>query len=237
MTTHSSRALVLGLVLGSYVLLLPGILLPVLHIRGLLTKEGITQVVPLMLEQGLNEDTLAALKKMLNPNVLAMLQLTGGDLRKTVIDQLGPKLTEALQKGVGEMEVYTQTRSIVGAVRNLYEVGSWLPATLILLFSVVVPVTKSALVTWAVLMRDVAQRQRVLDFVETIAKWSMADVFVVALFITYLAALATQSAPAGSAPQLVAFTASFGPGFYWFLAYCLFSLASQQFTARLARNA
>jgi len=237
MTTHSSRALVLGLVLGSYVLLLPGILLPVLHIRGLLTNEGITQVVPLMLEQGLNEDTLAALKKMLNPNVLAMLQLTGGDLRKTVIDQLGPKLTEALQKGVGEMEVYTQTRSIVGAVRNLYEVGSWLPATLILLFSVVVPVTKSALVTWAVLMRDVAQRQRVLDFVETIAKWSMADVFVVALFITYLAALATQSAPAGSAPQLVAFTASFGPGFYWFLAYCLFSLASQQFTARLARNA
>ena len=237
MTTHSSRALVLGLVLGSYVLLLPGILLPVLHIRGLLTKEGITQVVPLMLEQGLNDDTLATLKKMLNPNVLAMLQLTGGDLRKTVIDQLGPKLTEALQKGVGEMEVYTQTRSIVGAVRNLYEVGSWLPATLILLFSVVVPVTKSALVTWAVLMRDVAQRQRVLDFVETIAKWSMADVFVVALFITYLAALATQSAPAGSAPQLVAFTASFGPGFYWFLAYCLFSLASQQFTARLARNA
>jgi Paraquat-inducible protein A len=237
MTTHSSRALVLGLVLGSYVLLLPGILLPVLHIRGLLTQEGLTRVVPLMLEQGLNDDTLATLKKMLNPNVLAMLQLTGGDLRKTVIEQLGPKLTEALQKGVGEMEVYTQTRSIVGAVRNLYEVGSWLPATLILLFSVVVPVTKSALVTWAVLMRDVAQRQRVLDFVETIAKWSMADVFVVALFITYLAALATQSAAAGSAPQLVAFTASFGPGFYWFLAYCLFSLASQQFTARLARNA
>jgi hypothetical protein len=209
----------------------------VLHIRGLLTQDGLTRVAPMMLEQGLNDDTLAALKKMINPNVLAMLQLTGGDLRQTVIDQLGPRLTEALRKGVGEMEVYTQTRSIVGAVRNLYDVGSWLPATLILLFSVVVPVTKSALVTWAMFVRDVVRRQRVLDFVEAIAKWSMADVFVVAIFIAYLAALATQSAAPGSEPPLVAFGASFGPGFYWFLAYCLFSLASQQYTARLARSA
>jgi hypothetical protein len=236
MTSTSTRARVLGLVLVSYLLLLPGILLPVLHIRGLLTQDGLTRVAPMMLEQGLNDDTLAALRKMINPNVLAMLQLTGGDLRKTVIDQLGPKLTEALKKGVGETEVYTQTRSIVGAVRNLYDVGSWLPATLILLFSVVVPVTKSALVSWAAFMRDTASRQKVLDFVETIAKWSMADVFVVALFITYLAALATQSAPAGSEPPLVAFAANFGPGFYWFLAYCLFSLATQQYTARLARR-
>ena len=236
MTSTSTRALVLGLVLGSYVLLLPGILLPVLHIRGLLTSDGLTRVAPMMLEQGLNDDTIATLRKMMNPNVLAMLQLTGGDLRKTVIDQLGPKLTEALQKGVGEVEVYTQTRSILGAVRNLYDVGSWLPATLILLFSVVVPVTKSALVTWAVFIRDAASRQRVLDFVEAIAKWSMADVFVVALFITYLAAIATQSAPAGSDPPLVAFAATFGPGFYWFLAYCVFSLGSQQYTARLARQ-
>ena len=34
---------------------------------------------------------------------------------------------------------------------------------------------------------------------------------------------------------LVAFSASFGPGFYWFAAYCLFSLASQQITHALDR--
>ena len=77
-------------------------------------------------------------------------------------------------------------------------------------------------------------RQRVLNFVEAIAKWSMADVFVVALFITFLAAKASQTAP-GSTP-LIAFHANFGPGFYWFTGYCLFSLASQQYTARLARG-
>jgi hypothetical protein len=237
MTTTSARAFVLLLVLANILILLPGIFLPVLTIRGTLTREGLTRVAPMMLERGLNDDTMATLRKMINPNVLAMLQLTGGDLRKTVIDQLGPKLTEALQTGVGEVEVYAETRSIVGAVRNLYDVGSPLPATLILLFSVVVPLTKSALVAWAVFAKDRSARQRVLDFVETIGKWSMADVFVVALFITFLAAAATQQAAAGEAPPLVAFQAIFGPGFYWFLGYCLISLVSQQYTARLARNA
>jgi len=71
------------------------------------------------------------------------------------------------------------------------------------------------------------------DLVELIAKWSMADVFAVALFIAYLAARASQvPAGAGYAPQVVDFTATFGPGFYWFAAYCLVSLATQQATAR-----
>jgi hypothetical protein len=236
-TTTATRLAVLALILGNVLILLPGIYLPVLTIRGTLTKEGLSRAAPTLLEQGFNEDTLAALRRLINPNVLAMLQLTGGDLRKTVIDQLGPKLSAALEKGVGEMEVYTETRSILGAIRNLYEVGSPLPATLILLFSVIVPLTKSTLVTWAVFATDRSRRQRVLDFVTAIGKWSMADVFVVALFITFLAAAATQRAAAGASPPLVAFRAIFGPGFYWFLAYCLVSLASQQYTARLARSA
>ena len=33
---------------------------------------------------------------------------------------------------------------------------------------------------------------------------------------------------------MIAFTAHFGAGFYWFAAYCLFSLATQQFTFRVA---
>ena len=238
MTSRSSRVGVLLLVAISMALLIPGLFRPVLTIRGVLTPDGIAQMTPVVLDKGLDEGTVNALKSMMNPAMLTFLQATGGDLRKMIIDRLGPRLTEALKTGVGEVEVYTQTRSIVSAVRNLYDVGSWIPATLILLFSVVVPLTKALLVVMATFMRDVASRQRVLDFVAAIAKWSMADVFVVALFITYLAAQATQTVPGqqGSAP-LIAFDASFGPGFYWFAAYCLFSLASQQYTARLARNA
>ena len=231
---RAGRFTVVALTVISLGLLLPGLLMPVLSIRGVLTPEGIASMTPVVLEKGLDEDTVAALKSLMNPAMVQFVEATGGDIRTMIIERLGPRLTAALQQGVGEVEVYRQERSILGAVRNLFQVGSPLPATLILLFSVVVPVTKAALVAWAAFARDAVQRARIAAFVEAIAKWSMADVFVVALFITYLAAEASQAS--GGATPLVAFDASFGPGFYWFAAYCLFSLASQQYTARLARE-
>ena len=234
----SARTATLVLLVISLGLLIPGIFAPVLTIRGVLTKEGVAYVAPMMLDKGLNEETMKTLSSLINPAMISMMKALGGDLRQMIIDKLGPQLTTALQQGVGDIEVYQQTRSIIGSVRQLYNVGSPVPATLILLFSVIVPLTKAALVAWAVFMRSAALRVRTLKFVEAIAKWSMADVFAVALFIVYLAAQATQQPPGApeAAPPLLAFTADFGPGFYWFAAYCIFSLASQQLTSRIARQ-
>jgi hypothetical protein len=236
--SKSARTRTLVLLVLSLALLLPGIMAPVLTIRGVLTREGIAYVAPLMLEKGLNDDTMAALKTLINPQMVSMVQAFGGDLRKMIIDKLSPQLAAALQQEVGDIEVYQQTRSILGSVRQLYDVGSPIPATLILLFSVIVPVTKAVMVGMAVYMRSAGARLRTLKAVETIAKWSMADVFAVALLIVFLAAQASQQPPGApeAAPPLLAFTAHFGPGFYWFAAYCLFSLASQQYTVRLARQ-
>ena len=228
----SARWLVLSLLVVSVLLLVPGLFLPVLTIRGVLTRDGIARMAPEMLERGLDDRTIATMRQMMNPTIVGLLDATGGDLRQTIIDKVSPSLTASLQQNVGEVEVFQQTRSIVGSVRRLYEVGSPVPATLILLFSVVVPFVKTAIVGWAMFLAQGDRRRRALAFVEAIAKWSMADVFVVALFIAYLAAMASQAAPAAG-PPLVAFTARFGAGFYWFAAYCLFSLATQQLTARV----
>jgi hypothetical protein len=236
MLANRHRTAVLILLAVSIALLIPGLFAPVLTIRGVLTREGVARVAPMMLEKGLNDETIAVLKSMMNPAIVGFLEATGGDLRKIILDKLAPQITASLQKNVAEVEVYEQTRSIIGSVRRLYEVGSPVPATLILLFSVIVPLGKAALVAWAVFLSGAGTRRRMVNFVETIAKWSMADVFVVALFIAYLAAQASQT-PAddpNAAPALIAFTAHFGAGFYWFTAYCLFSLASQQYTARVA---
>ena len=232
------RLTVLVLLVASIALLLPGLFLPVLTIRGVLTRDGIAKMAPKILENGLDDDTVKTLTSMMNPTIVGMAQALGGDVRKVIIDRLGPQITAALQARMSEVEVYQQTRSIVGSVRRLYEVGSPVPATLILLFSVIVPLFKAGLVTWAVFMPGDRRRQRTLAFVETIAKWSMADVFVVALFIAFLAARAsvTPTQGPGAVPALIAFSAHFGAGFYWFAAYCLFSLGSQQITARLART-
>jgi hypothetical protein len=236
MTSRSAKLVVLLLLVSSIGLLIPGLFAPVLTIRGVLTKDGIAQIAPTMLREGLSDETMAVLKSVMNPTIVAFIEATGGDVRKNVLDKLTPQVTASLQKNVGEVEVYQQTRSIVGSVRRLYEVGSPVPATLILLFSVIVPLFKAALVSWAVFVADGRRRLRTLAFVETIAKWSMADVFVVALFIAFLAARASAAPTEGpnASPALIAFSASFGAGFYWFAAYCLFSLASQQITGRLA---
>jgi len=237
MSLTSGRRLVFALLVISIALLIPGLFAPVLTIRGVITRDGVAQMAPTMLQRGLNDDTVKVLTSMMNPTMVAMVQALGGDMRKMLIDKLTPGITASLQKNMQEMEVYSQTRSIVGSVRNLYDVGSPVPATLILLFSVIVPVTKAVLVAWAFFIAGATWRRRKLRFVETIAKWSMADVFVVALFIAYLAAQATQRPPGDpNAAPLIKFTAQFGPGFYWFAAYCVFSLASQQYTARLARR-
>jgi hypothetical protein len=226
------RSLALAGLAVTVALLLPGLALPVISVRGTLDPEGVATLAPRILEEGLTDAAVAPLRFLLNPALLPMLDASPGGLKGAVVNQLGPQLTEELKSG-GEIEVYEQTRSIVGSVRHLYRVGSPTAATLILLFSIIVPFTKVVLVLWALYHRDPPRRKRTLDFVELIAKWAMADVFAVALFIAYLAAQASQAPPGpGFVPQLVRFTASFGPGFYWFAAYCLASLALQQATAR-----
>ena len=142
MLRQSHRLIVLGLLACSIALLIPGLFAPVLTIRGVLTREGIAQVAPTMLERGLSDETVEVLKSMMNPSVVVLLEMTGGDLRKMILEKLGPQISAALQKNMAEVEVYEQTRSILGSVRRLYEVGSPVPATLILLFSVIVPFAK-----------------------------------------------------------------------------------------------
>lgn len=212
-------------------LLLPGLFLNVITVRGVLEPSGVADIAPKLLDQGISEEAAKTIRPLINPAMLPLLESMPGGLRGALVNQLTQQLTKQLQTGTN-IEVYRQERSIVSAVRHLYRVQSYTAATLILLFSVLVPFLKTLLVLWAVYRTSVRGRARTLRFVEVIAKWSMADVFAVALFITYLAAQATQTA-GGSTTSLVTFTAAFGPGFYWFAAYCLFSLFVQQATARL----
>jgi uncharacterized paraquat-inducible protein A len=123
--------------------------------------------------------------------------------------------------------------SIIATVRELWDDQRLLVAGLIFLFSVCIPLLKTSLVTFAYFKRDTAIENRLISFVSGIGKWSMADVFVVAIF---LAILSTNHAETSSAQQLSLFgfkiaidissetVSSIGQGFYFFTAYCLISL-------------
>lgn len=230
MRRHTLALLALALNLG---LLLPGLFLPVLTIIGNLEPAGIAHVAPPLLEAGISDSAIKSFKPMLNPLATAML---GDDakLRDELLKRLTPQIVESLSQSAQPVEVYRQSRSILGSVQHLYEIGGYLAATLILVFSVIVPIGKIALMVWAYVISDAQKRQRIDRVLAAIKKRSMADVLAVALFITYLAARATQEPPAaGEAPSLVTFDALFGSGFYWFTAYCVFSIATHQVRERL----
>ena len=232
--SSAHRLLALLGVAISVAILLPGLFFPVLTVRGKLNPEGVADLAYKILDQGMTDSAVQSMRPLINPALLPLLEGGGIGLKGTLVTTIGNQLSTQL-KSSPAIPVYDQTRSIVGSIRHLYTVGSYTAATLILFFSVVVPLTKSVLVSWALLQSNADVRRRTLFFVETIAKWSMADVFAVAVMIAYLAAQASQSASGSTA--IVEFDASFGSGFYWFAGYCLTSLAVQQLSARFLMKA
>ena len=229
--SRGPRFLALSGVGISVLILIPGLFLPVLTVKGTLNPNGVADLAYKILEQGMTDSAINSFRPLLNPAMMPLLESGQGGLRGTIVSSIGNQLSSQLRTGA-PIEVYAQTRSIVGSVRHLYSVGSNTAATLILFFSIIVPITKLLLVSWAVLQPNPGRRRRTLYFVEAIAKWSMADVFAVAVIIAYLAAQASQSANGNASAAIVTFSASFGSGFYWFTCYCLASVAVQQLSAR-----
>ena len=123
----------------------------------------------------------------------------------------------------GTISAFDKTRSIIGTAQDLYTSKHVLVAVLILLFSVVVPVVKGLLAAGTLMPVSNKLKDNFMMVGNGLSKWSMADVFVVGIFVAYLAANGIQQEKA-----LVAFDAQLGTGFYYFLFYCLLSVFATQ---------
>ncbi|MFK7888156.1 MAG: paraquat-inducible protein A [Gammaproteobacteria bacterium] len=192
----------LALLALAYLALIPGITLPVIEMSGALEKKEV-----------------AELGKQLIADKNSGLSMFSGMASK-LIDGMNTE---------GQIEVYRQKRSIMETVRELAGNGHLLVAFLVALFSVVVPVIKGALTVYGNVGAITPQRLKASRIASAISKWSMADVFVIAIFIAFLAARATQNSN-----ELVRFDADFGQGFYFFGAYCILSIASASLMPRRA---
>lgn len=121
----------------------------------------------------------------------------------------------------------------MATVQDLWQDDRLLVAALIFIFSVCIPLLKTLMVSFAYVKRHNAIATRLMKFVAHIGKWSMADVFVVAIF---LAVLSTNHADTTSSQVFAIFgfqinldistqtLSAVGQGFYFFVGYCLVSL-------------
>jgi paraquat-inducible protein A len=114
--------------------------------------------------------------------------------------------------------LYEETQSILRAIRRLYDSKNYFVAGLILLFSVIVPFIKAAMMAVILTNRNPVTRYRLYLAVRSMSKWAMADVFAVGIFIAFMAGNAIDN-----------LDARVHPGFYYFIAYCLISNLSFQF--------
>jgi uncharacterized paraquat-inducible protein A len=178
------------------VFLIPGVTQPILSLTGTVDKAALVD---------LGVQTLAS-----EPSVPTFMV--------SISEQLVSQLDIS-----GELQAYEKTRSIAGTIRELYDADQLLVALLIGLFSIVVPVLKCLLMLASAVTRQNKNLHTVDKIKNMISKWSMADVFVVAIIVAYLAANATQHTE-----TLFSLDARFMPGFYYFLAYCILSIASAQ---------
>ena len=190
------RTKIVGVVsiLLSLGLLYPGVTLPILTLSGELEKSELA-------EFGIN--SLAGEGDSQSRSMLsAMSRLLG-------LDQLE-----------GRVEAYRSTRSIMGMARELAEHNNLLVAVLIVTFSIVIPVTK-LLIQLLALLSPPGLGQRLLGLNAALGKWSMADVFVMAMLIAFMAGRASNHMG-----ELLIMNASLEVGFWYFLGYCLFAIAA-----------
>jgi len=118
---------------------------------------------------------------------------------------------------LGDYELYNESQSILKTIRTLHDNDSTLVAGLILLFSVIVPVLKALTLLTVLFVKNLKQSGGLYRFVGLIGKWSMADVFVVGVFLAFLATKNNE-----------AINAELEVGFYWFTAYCIISIIGIQ---------
>lgn len=191
------RKLVTALViLVSLGLLVPGVTQPILTLTGNIEKSDISQLGIGML---VGEEGDPQMRQLLT----TLSSLMG-------LDQIE-----------GQLQAYSNTRSIWGTVTTLANTGNLLVAFLVVFFSLVIPVFKLLLQFAVVLISRAELRRSLLWLNARMSKWSMADVFVMGLLVAYLAGSASDQMG-----NLLIMEANLEIGFYYFLAYCLFSIAA-----------
>lgn len=203
----SRKLLVLVLMLIALGLLYPGVTQPVLTLSGTVEKSKIAE---LGIELIAGEGADAQTRQML----AAISSFLGFDRIE------------------GQLQAYHNTRSVWGTVDELARTGNLPVAFLIVFFSLVIPVFKLGLQAAALLISRADLRDPLLWLNGALSKWSMSDVFVMGLLVAYMAGSAS-----GQMGDMLTMDARLEPGFYYFLAYCLFSIAAGSLMRGAARAA
>jgi hypothetical protein len=133
-----------------------------------------------------------------------------------VLGLITPVLMVTIHKEVeyiGDIILSFESKGVIGSIIKLFDGGDLVVALVILLFSVIVPILKILSLLFISIFMENKFAHSIVKFFKLIGKWSMVDVFVVAVFLVYL------TANKGEVSR-----AEVEVGLYFFLAYVIVSM-------------
>lgn len=170
-------------------------------------------------------------------NLLAIILFVPGVLLPMF--SLTMEMTAKVSASSISSDLVNKQLSLINTIQELWLDERLLVAALIFIFSICIPIIKTILVSLSYFKKNTLLEEKLLNFVAKIGKWSMADVFVVAIF---LAVLSTSHAETTDYQKFSMFgfkvdllissetISAVGSGFYYFTAYCILSLLGTHFS-------
>ena len=158
---------------------------------------------------------LVLILSFLMPLRLEALGLGISTLMSLAFGLITPVLMVTIHKEVeylGDIVLSFESKGIIDSILKLFHSGENTVAIVILLFSVIIPLIKSLTLLFVLIFPFIKISHKVLIFFKYIGKWSMVDVFVVSIFLVFLA---------GNDSQITHAKIEFG--LYFFLIYVLLS--------------
>lgn len=129
---------------------------------------------------------------------------------------LAPILMVTIHKEVeylGDIVLSFESKGVMGSILKLWESEDFIVAGVIFLFSVLIPMLKTFSLLFISVFMGNKFAHTIVRFFKIIGKWSMVDVFVVAVFLVYLTANKSDVS-----------RAQVEVGLYFFLAYVIVSM-------------
>jgi len=114
---------------------------------------------------------------------------------------------------LGEVTLSFESKSIIGTIEQMYHDKNYVIAFLVLLFSVMIPFLKSMVLLLYGFFKETGMGRSLVVFVDKIGKWSMADVFIVAVLVVFF-----------STKQDIHTSIKLEVGLYFFIGYVLLSM-------------
>ena len=114
---------------------------------------------------------------------------------------------------IGEVTLSYQSKSISSTITKLFYQSNYIVGMLVLIFSVLIPLFKGILITTYGFLKETGFAKKMVHLIEHIGKWSMADVFIVAVLVVFF-----------STKQDIHTSIKIEIGLYFFISYVLLSM-------------